>query len=157
MAEEGVALVCDKIGDFVWKRKTQEMENVGGESSFLFSFYFLFNLINVFIFKDFISLERGEGRGKGRERNTNRLPLAHSQLGTWPATQACALTRNQTGGLSICSDTLPTEPHQSGLFLFFKTSQVKGSLVIMTISIIIGVKFWVPSLHFKMLGSVLHI
>ena len=28
------------------------------------------------------------------ERNIDWLPLAHPQLGTWPATQACALTGN---------------------------------------------------------------
>ena len=27
----------------------------------------------------------------------DRLPLVHPTLGTWPATQACALTGNQTG------------------------------------------------------------
>ena len=36
-----------------------------------------------------------EGKG-GREsdRNNAWLPLMHPQLGTWPATQACALTGN---------------------------------------------------------------
>ena len=37
-----------------------------------------------------------------RERNIiNWLPLAHPQLGTWPATQACALTGNRTGNLTV--------------------------------------------------------
>ena len=32
-----------------------------------------------------------------RERNINmQLPLTHPVLGTWPATQACALTGNPT-------------------------------------------------------------
>ena len=46
--------------------------------------------------KDFIYLflERGEGKEKERERNTDWLPLARPQLGTWPTTQACALTGN---------------------------------------------------------------
>ena len=38
-------------------------------------------------------------RKRGREtckRYIDRLPLACPQLGTWPATQACALTRNWT-------------------------------------------------------------
>ena len=40
-------------------------------------------------------LERGEGRDKERERNINAwLPLTCPTLGTWPATQACALTGN---------------------------------------------------------------
>ena len=49
--------------------------------------------------KDFIYLflERGEGKEKERERNINVwLPLTCPLLGTWPATQACALTGNQT-------------------------------------------------------------
>ena len=57
--------------------------------------------------KDFIYLFlKREGKG-GREtsmyeRNIYRLPLACSQLGTWPATQACALTGNWTHSLSVC-------------------------------------------------------
>ena len=35
--------------------------------------------------------------GRKKERNINAwLPLMHPQLRTWPATQACALTGNQT-------------------------------------------------------------
>ena len=52
---------------------------------------------NVFSKKDFIYLflERGEGREKERERNINVwLPLTRPLVGTWPATQACALTEN---------------------------------------------------------------
>ena len=30
-----------------------------------------------------------------------QLPSVHPQLGTWPATQACALTWNQTGSLLV--------------------------------------------------------
>ena len=33
------------------------------------------------------------------ERNTDQLPLAHPHPGTWPATQAYALTGNRTGDL----------------------------------------------------------
>ena len=43
-------------------------------------------------------LERGEGKEKERQRNINVwLPLTCPQLGTWPATQACAVTGNPTG------------------------------------------------------------
>ena len=52
-----------------------------------------------FFFKDFIYLflDKGEGREKERERNIAVwLPLTHPLLGTWPTTQACPLTGNQT-------------------------------------------------------------
>ena len=51
-------------------------------------------------FKDFIYLflERGEGMEKEKERNISVwLPLMHPQTGTWPTTQAHALTGNRTG------------------------------------------------------------
>ena len=60
------------------------------------------NFVSVIILlkkKDFIYffLDRGEGREKERERNIRVwLPLTRPPLGTWPATQACALTGNRT-------------------------------------------------------------
>ena len=36
------------------------------------------------------------------ERYIDWLPLKRPQLGTCPATQACALTRNQTSNLRVC-------------------------------------------------------
>ena len=64
----------------------------------------------AFIFlKDFtyLFLERGEGRERERERNINVwLPLTQPLLGTWPATQACALTGNGTCDPSVCSPVL---------------------------------------------------
>ena len=64
------------------------------------SFFFLsFFLKKSSFFKDFIYsfLGRGEEREKERERNINvSLPLDCPILGTWPATQACALTGNWT-------------------------------------------------------------
>ena len=50
-------------------------------------------------FKDFsyLFLETGKGREKERERNINVwLPLTFPLPGTWPATQACALSGNRT-------------------------------------------------------------
>ena len=55
----------------------------------------------LFFKKDFIYLflERGEGKEKERERNINVwLPLECPPPGTWPATQAWALTGNRTSG-----------------------------------------------------------
>ena len=74
-----------------------------------------------FLKMDFIHLysERGEGTESGRdtpmcERNIHQLPLAHAQLRTWPATQACALTGNGTGDLLV---------HRPGLNSLNHTSQ----------------------------------
>ena len=59
--------------------------------SWTFHFLFLEDFIYLF-------LEREEGKKKERERNINVwLPLLRPPLETWPATQACALTGNQTG------------------------------------------------------------
>ena len=51
------------------------------------------------------------------KRYIHQLPLAHPQVGTWPATQACALTGNQTSELSVCGLVLIPLSH---------TSQVKN-------------------------------
>ena len=62
----------------------------------------------------YLFLERGEEGEKERERNINVwLPFMHPLLGTWPATQACALTWNWTSDLSEAG-TQSTEPHQLG-------------------------------------------
>ena len=69
-----------------------------------------------FLKKDFIYLflERGEGREKERERNINVwLPLACPLLGTWPTTQACALTGNQTCDPLVHRPTLNLLSHTS--------------------------------------------
>ena len=49
----------------------------------------------------------------GQERNTHLLPLAHPQPGTWPILQACALTGNRTGDLSVHRPTLNILSHTS--------------------------------------------
>ena len=70
-------------------------------------------------FKDFIYLFLEEGKDEEREalmmceRNTDQLSFAHPQLGTWPTTQACALTRNLTNDLSVCRLTLNPLSHTS--------------------------------------------
>ena len=69
----------------------------------------------------FIFLERGEGWKKEKERNINVwLPLMLSPLGTWPATQACALTRNLTGDLPVHRPALnPLSCTSQGCFSVF--------------------------------------
>ena len=80
-------------------------------------------------FKDFIYLllVRGEGREKERKRNINVwLPLIHLQLGTWPVTQACALTGNQTSDPSVRRPVLNPLCHisqGSHLIFFLKSNQ----------------------------------
>ena len=78
----------------------------------------------AFFFLDFIYLflERGEGREKERERNINVwLPLACSQMRTWPATQTCALTGNQTGNPLVHKPALIplSTAARAGLYCFY--------------------------------------
>ena len=50
----------------------------------------------------FFLFREGKEREKEKERNISVwLPLARPLLGTWPTTQACALTGNQTGDLWV--------------------------------------------------------
>ena len=67
----------------------------------------------------YLLIFRQRGREKDRERNINVwLSLCDPPLQTWPATQACALTRNQTGDPLVCRPVLNPLSH---------TSLVKGS------------------------------
>ena len=68
----------------------------------------------------YLFLERGEGREKERERNIDRPPLACSQLGTWPATPACALSGNRTVTLQFSGQCSIHTGHTSqGSLLIF--------------------------------------
>ena len=69
---------------------------VEGESESINSAASLQVAFLCFFKKDFIDLFLERGReGEERERNMNMwLPLECPLLGTWPATQACALTGN---------------------------------------------------------------
>ena len=44
---------------------------------------------------------------------SERLPLTRPKLGTWPATQACALSGNLTGDLLVCRPALNPLSHTS--------------------------------------------
>ena len=62
---------------------------------------------NLFVFTE------GKGERK-KERNLNVwLSLVHPVLGTWPATQACALTGNQTSVPLVCRPALNLLSHTS--------------------------------------------
>ena len=55
------------------------------------------------------------------QRYIDWLPLAHPQLGTWHATQVCALTGNQTGDLLVRKQALNLLSHTSqGVILILK-------------------------------------
>ena len=57
----------------------------------------------------------GTGREGEREREKHQCLVAFHTLplGTWPATQACALTGNRTGNLLVCSLALNLLSHTS--------------------------------------------
>ena len=65
-----------------------------------YSTVFIYHISFIYFFSEdfvYLFLERGEGREKERERNTIVwLSLVCPVLGTWPTTQACALTRIRT-------------------------------------------------------------
>ena len=77
--------------------------------------YYYYFFIKGFIY---LLLEGEGGWKRGREtsmceRYIDRLPLAHPQLGTWPATQACALTGNRRPS-GLQAGIQSTETHQPG-------------------------------------------
>ena len=79
------------------------------------------NFIFIFL-KDFIYLFLREGkRGRKRERNINVwMPLMRPLLGTWPATQACALDwESEPATLWFTSWQSTTEPHQPRAQFYF--------------------------------------
>ena len=115
-----------KIDRFIMERKFPvhfdlfQKEGLGSPLLKNIFFDFLKKIIYLF-------LERGEGKEKERERNINVwLPPPRSLLGTWPTTQACALTGNQTReslvhrpALSPLCSPAQKSPHQ-GFFEVFK-------------------------------------
>ena len=82
--------------------------NILGESEILF-----FDLdVNISFLKKNLFISR-EWEGE-REGNINVwLPLVHPLLGTWPTTQACALTRNRTSDPLVHSPVLSPLSHTS--------------------------------------------
>ena len=69
--------------------------------------------LKIFLDLIYLFLERGNEREKEREGNIDWLPLTCPQLGSWPTTQVCSLTRNQTGKLSIHQLVLNPLSHTS--------------------------------------------
>ena len=61
------------------------------------------------------------------------LPLVHPQLGTWPATQACALTGNQTGDSLVHRPALNPLSHTSqGFSVLFNKIETQRYYFVMT-------------------------
>ena len=72
-------------------------------------------ILNIFLKILFIYIQREGKRERKKERNTSVwLPLTCTLLGTWPKTQACALTGNRTGDPLV---------HRLALNLLSHTSQ----------------------------------
>ena len=85
----------------------------GSQILFLQRFYFIF---------------RQRGREEERERNISVwLPLTLPLLGTWPTTQACALTGNRTNDPLVCRLVFnPLSHTRQGKFNSFSNSVHKG-------------------------------
>ena len=89
----------------------------------------------LFFNRFYLFLGREEGREKEREisvcqENIHQLLLECSQMGTWPTTQACALTRNRTSNALVRRPALNPLSHTSqGHMVYFKFIQFYLSLV----------------------------
>ena len=90
-------------------------------------------------FKNFIYLFKSNGEGgrkKGKEtsmckRYIDWLPHECSQMGTWPATQACALTRNQTSDPLVHRPVFsPLSRTSQGRFVFLRRENSNLFLVL---------------------------
>ena len=73
-----------------------------------------FSFLRFCFFKDFIYLFLEKGTEGEREGKIHVwLPLLRPLLGTWPTTQACALTRNRTGDPLVHRTALNPLSHTS--------------------------------------------
>ena len=76
---------------------------------------------------------REKGREGERERNINVwLPFPCPQLGTWPATQECALTGNRTSNPLVCRPMLNPLSYisQGYLVIFNQMSDITNFMVL---------------------------
>ena len=111
-------LILKKAGLFIMPKIPYSLSQQGHLwLCFIYSSGNLFSFIKRF----YLFLDRGEGREEERKRSINMwLRLTCPLLGTWPATQACALTGNWTGDLLVCRLALNQLSH---------TSQGSGNLL----------------------------
>ena len=81
-------------------------------------FFNMFVQVYLFVLDFYLLIFRGERKDKERER----LPLTWPPLGTWPATEACALTGNQTSNPLVCRSMLSSLSYSNqGVFSVFNT------------------------------------
>ena len=94
-----------------------------------------FSIFEVFSFfkKDFLNLFLERGREGEREVDKHQSEVASCTspiLGTWPATQAYALTGNQTSDPSVCRLALNLLSHTSqGYLTYFHSFQLLFTLM----------------------------
>ena len=85
-------------------------------------FLFFFQILFLFVFRE-------RGGEKERQRNINVwLPLSRPLLGTWPTTQGCALTGNQTSDPLVHRMALNPLSHTSSVSYTHLTLPTTGSL-----------------------------
>ena len=108
-----------------------------------------FQMYICFLLRFYLFLQSGEGTEKERERNINVwLPLMHPSPGTWPATQACALTRSQTGNPLVCRPALnpPSHTSQGSSHIFIFKTLIKLYLLLAQ-NTPLASKLWPPRPH----------
>ena len=94
-------------------------DRVGFISHVLFCFIF-FKILFIYLFLE----KRREGERKGERHQC--VVVSRGPLGTWPTTQACALTGNQTSDPLLLRPALNSLSHTSqGLFCFLKKINIK--------------------------------
>ena len=86
------------------------------------------------------------------KRNINLLPLALPQLGSRPATQACALTGDLTSNLRICRLALSPLSHTSIIFFIHTFGYFPVWSVMNTVAVNIHVQDFVWTCVFISLG-----
>ena len=91
----------------MWPRDAKRLDTPAGSFYVVadgkISFFFMAESYSIvcmhhFFLKIFFIFRERDGKENEREINISvQLPLAFPLLGSWPATQACALTGNRTG------------------------------------------------------------
>ena len=89
---------------FAWEKSSEYIKTSRPRKDTSQIFSFVIKIFYLFTFRR-RAREGARERERKRQRNTDvsidRLPLVWPQMGTWPTTQLCALTRNRTGVLLV--------------------------------------------------------